>query len=116
MAKNPFGKLPGGIGGLGDLMKQAQSAMAAAPIVEAELAEARVEGTASAGVVTVVVSGKCEFISIKIKKEAVDPEDIETLEDLIVIASRDAITKANALREEKLSAIVPGGGLPGGFF
>ena len=116
MASNPFGKMPGG---LGDLMKQAQKAMADAQKADAELALARIDTQSGGGAVKVAVTGKGELIEIKITKEAVDPEDVETLEDLITVAVREALEKANGMREERLKAVVPGGlggGLPGGLF
>lgn len=116
MANNPFGKMPGN---LGDLMKQAQKAMADAQKAEEELSEARVEAQSGGGMVRVVMTGKAELIEIKIAKDAVDPEDIETLEDLVTLAVREAIDKANAMREERLKSALPpgmGGGLPGGLF
>jgi DNA-binding protein YbaB len=60
------------------------------------------------------MTAKCDLQSIKIAKDAVDPDDIETLEDLVTLAVRDAITKANTTREEKLKSILPAN-LPGGF-
>ncbi len=104
MANNPFGK-----GGLGDLMKQAQKAMADAQKAEAELAEARIEAQAGGGMVKVSATGKGEILSIKIAKEAVDPDDVEALEDLITVAVRDAVDQATRLREERMQSIVPGG-------
>ena len=119
MAGNPFGKVPGGMGNLGDLMKQAQKAMADAQKAEEELGAARVEGQAGGGMVRVVVTGKAEVVSIKISPDAVDPADVETLEDLVTLAVREAVDKANALREERLRSVVPpglGNSLPGGLF
>ncbi len=113
---NPFGKLPGG---LGDLMKQAQKAMEDAQKVEAELAEARVEGQSGGGLVKVVATGKAEIVTIKIAKEVVDPDDVESLEDLVTLAVREAVDKANAIREERLKSVMPAGmgsGMPGGLF
>ena len=113
---NPFGKLPGG---LGDLMKQAQKAMEDAQKVEAELAEARVEGQSGGGLVKVIATGKAEIVTIKIAKEVVDPEDVESLEDLVTLAVREAVDKANAIREERLKSVMPAGmgsGMPGGLF
>ncbi len=114
MANNPFGKMPGG---LGDLMKQAQKAMADAQKVDEELAQARVEAQSGGGLVKVLATGKAEILEIKISPEVVDPDDVETLEDLVTVAVRDAVDKANALREERLKSVMPtgmGGGLPGG--
>lgn len=113
---NPFGKLPGG---LGDLMKQAQKAMEDAQKVEAELDEARVEGQSGGGLVKVVATGKAEIVTIKIAREVVDPNDVESLEDLVTLAVREAVEKANSLREERLKSVMPAGmsgGMPGGLF
>lgn len=113
---NPFGKLPGG---LGDLMKQAQKAMEDAQKVEAELEQARVEGQSGGGLVKVIATGKAEIVTIKIAKEVVDPEDVESLEDLVTLAVREAVEKANAIREERLKSVMPAGmgsGMPGGLF
>lgn len=106
MANNPFGKMPGG---LGDLMKQAQKAMEDAQKVEAELDEARVEGQSGGGLVKVVATGKADILTVKISKEAVDPEDVESLEDLVTLAVREAVDKANVLREERLKSVMPAG-------
>ncbi|MGI4789126.1 MAG: YbaB/EbfC family nucleoid-associated protein [Janthinobacterium lividum] len=106
MANNPFGKMPGG---LGELMKQAQKAMEDAQKVEAELDEARVEGQAGGGLVKVVATGKADILSIKIAKEVVDPEDVESLEDLVTLAVREAVDKANSMREERLKSVMPAG-------
>ena len=106
MANNPFGKMPAG---LGDLMKQAQKAMEDAQRVEAELDEARVEGQAGGGLVQVTATGKADILTIKIAKEVVDPEDVEALEDLVTLAVREAVDKANSLREERLKSVMPAG-------
>lgn len=116
MAQNPFGKMPGN---LGDLMKQAQKAYADAQKAEEELAGVRVEAQSGGGMVKVVMTGKAELVEIKIARDVVDPEDVETLEDLVTLAVREAIEKANGIREERLkSALPPGmaGGMPGGLF
>ena len=113
---NPFGKMPGG---LGDLMKQAQKAMEDAQKVEAELDEVRIEGQSGGGLVRVVATGKAEILTIKIAKEVVDPEDVEALEDLVTLAVREAVEKANTMREERLKSVMPAGmgsGMPGGLF
>jgi len=103
---NPFGKMPGG---LGELMKQAQRAMEDAQKVEAELEVARVEGQSGGGLVKVVATGKAEIVSIKISREVVDPDDIESLEDLVTLAVREAVDKANSIREERLKSVMPAG-------
>lgn len=116
---NPFGKVPGGMGNIGDLMKQAQKAMADAQKADEELAQTHVEGQSGGGLVRVVATGKADVLEIKIAKEAVDPDDVEALEDLVTLAVREAIDKANALREERLRSVMPpgmGSNLPGGLF
>ena len=105
---NPFGKLPGGMG-LGDFMKQAQKLMADAKNIEAELEKTQLDGQAGGGLVKVVVNGRCEVLSVKIAKEAVDPDDVESLEDLVTLAFRDALTKANSAREDRLRNAMPPG-------
>lgn len=115
MTNNPFGKLPGG---LGDLMKELPKAMANAKQVENELDSVRVEGQSGGGAVKVVMTGKADVVEIKIAKTAVDPEDVETLEDLITLAVREAISKANEAREQRINSILPQGmrgGMPGLF-
>ncbi len=81
--------------------------------IQEELAATSVEGSAGGGVVTAVVTGQREFQSIKIDPSAVDPEDVELLEDLITAAVKDAMDKATALSEEKMSAITGGMKIPG---
>jgi DNA-binding YbaB/EbfC family protein len=81
--------------------------------IQQELAETIVEGTAGGGVVTARVTGAREFEGIKIDPSAVDPADVEMLEDLISAAIRDAMTKAAALGEEKMGAITGGMKIPG---
>jgi DNA-binding YbaB/EbfC family protein len=81
--------------------------------IQQELADAVVEGSAGGGVVTAQVSGSKEFKGIKIDPSAVDPDDVEMLEDLITAAITDAMAKAQALSEEKLSALTGGIKIPG---
>lgn len=81
--------------------------------IQQELEEAVVEGSAGGGVVKVEVSGQREMKSIKIDPSAVDPEDVEMLEDLVVAAVSDAMEKAAKLNEEKMSALTGGMKIPG---
>ena len=81
--------------------------------IQQELAETIVEGTAGGGVVTAQVTAAREFHGIKIDPSAVDPEDVEMLEDLITAAIQDAMAKAAALSEEKLVALTGGMKIPG---
>ncbi len=82
--------------------------------MQTELASVMVEGTAGGGAVTIVCNGNQEYKSVKIKKEAVDPEDIETLEDLILVAVKDASNKAQALMQQRTGNLTAGMKLPPG--
>ncbi len=81
--------------------------------IQEELAGTVIEGSAGGGVVTVRVNGQKEFQDIKIDASAVDPEDVEMLEDLISVAVKDAMGKAQALSDDKLGAITGGMKIPG---
>lgn len=81
--------------------------------IQQELADATLEGSAGGGVVTVTVSGQREFKGIKIDPSAVDPDDVEMLEDLIGAAITDAMEKATKLNEERMSALTGGMKIPG---
>lgn len=73
--------------------------------VQAEVEKQEVEATAGGGAVTIKMNGKKEVKSVSIKPEVVDPEDIETLEDLITVSVNDAIKKAEALMESAMGEI-----------
>lgn len=81
--------------------------------IQQELAETIVEGSSGGGVVTARVTGGREFDGIKIDPSAVDPEDVEMLEDLVTSAIKDAMDKATKLSEEKLGALTGGIKIPG---
>jgi hypothetical protein len=97
-------------------MKQAQKMQEQMATAQAELAEAEVTGTAGGGLVTVVVSGTGEVRSVKIDPKAVDPDDVETLEDLVLAAVHNATEAARQLTEQKMGPLaggLGGLGLPG---
>ena len=103
---------PGGQPNLQQLMKQAQKMQQQAVAAQAELAEAEVTGTSGGGLVTVTVSGLGELKSVKIDPSAVDPDDVETLEDLVFAAVHNASESARQLQEAKMGAATSGlGGL-----
>lgn len=123
MAKKKKGKRPSGgmgagmggmSGGMGGLMSQITKLQDEMEKTQAELAEEELEVTAGGGMVTVVITGGKELRSIKIKPEAVDPDDVEMLEDLVLAAVSEAMAKADALSEERLGALTGGMGLPPG--
>ena len=79
------------------MMKQAQKLQEQMAQAKEQLEEARVTGSAGGGAVTVTVSGSKRFISVEIKPEVVDPEDVEMLEDLITAAANEAYANAEEL-------------------
>lgn len=82
--------------------------------MQAELEAIMVEGTSGGGAVTIICNGNQQFKSVKIKKEAVDPNDVETLEDLVLAAVRDASTKAQNLMQQRANSLTAGMKLPPG--
>ena len=98
------------------LMKQAQKMQQQLVEAQSKLAETQVEGSAGGGLVTAVVTGNGEVVSVKIDPKAVDPDDVESLEDLVVAAVRDAAHNAQELSAEKMGPLaggLGGLGLPG---
>lgn len=107
---------PGGQPNMQQMLKQAQKMQQQIAKAQAELAEAEVTGTAGGGLVTVTVSGSGEVRGVKIDPKAVDPEDVETLEDLVVAAMHNAAEAARELSDQKMGPVAGGMGglgLPG---
>ena len=98
-----------------NVVKQAQKMQEEMEKVQAEIEEKTVEATAGGGMVTVTANGKKEILSLKINPEAVDPDDVETLEDLVIVAVNDAIKKAEDMMAEGMNAITGGISIPGLF-
>jgi len=111
MAYNNFGR--GGFGGgmnMNALMQQAKKMQEQMEKAQEELESAEIVGKAGGDMVVVTMNGKKEIKSIKLNKAAVDPDDIEMLEDLILVAINDATAKAEEMSSEKMG---PLGGLGG---
>ncbi len=102
-------------GGLGNIMKMAQQAQQKMLQVQEELAAKRVEATAGGGMVTAIVNGKQELISLRIEKDAVDPNDVEMLQDLIVAAVNEALRKAQEMIAAEMQKVTGGLNIPGLF-
>ena len=98
---------------MSNVIKQAQKMQAEMEKVQEELEDKVVEGTAGGGAVT--ATAKKEILSLKISPDAVDPEDIETLEDLVMVAVNDAVKKADDMMAEGMSAVTGGINIPGLF-
>lgn len=94
------------------MMQQMQTRMAK---IQEELAEQTVQGVAGSGMVTIDVTGLQEVRGVTIKPEAIDPEDVETLEDLLIVAINDAMEKSKELASTKFGALTGGMKLPGMF-
>jgi hypothetical protein len=95
------------------IMKQAQKMQQQVAAAQAELAEAEVSGTAGGGLVTVTMTGLGEAKSVKIDPKAVDADDVETLEDLVLAALHNAAEAVRQLTEEKMGPVSGGLSLPG---
>ncbi|MDR0861983.1 MAG: YbaB/EbfC family nucleoid-associated protein [Oscillospiraceae bacterium] len=112
MAKSGFrGSMPGG-GNQLNMIKQAQKIQAEMLLLEEELKDKRYTASAGGGVVTATVNGKHELVSVAIQPEVVDPDDIETLQDLMVAAVNEALREADTSRSENMSRITGGLNLP----
>ncbi|MDQ6649957.1 MAG: YbaB/EbfC family nucleoid-associated protein [Actinomycetota bacterium] len=99
---------------MAQLMKQAQKMQQQLVAAQEELAQTEVTGTAGGGLVTATVTGGGELVSLQIDPEAVDPDDVETLADLVVAAVRAATRAASEMQAEKMGPLAGGlGGLPG---
>lgn len=99
----------------GDMMKQIQAMQQQMEQTQAAVEETTFTATAGGGMVTAHVNGKKELLSVKIDPEAVDPDDVEMLEDLITAAVGEALNKASKEMEDKMGAITGGMNLPGMF-
>lgn len=101
-----------GIPNMGNLMKQAQEFQTKMTRLQEELGQKTVEASAGGGMVTVVVNGQQEIVSIKIDQEVVDPEDVEMLQDLILAAVNDGLTRAKNMVNEEMGKLTGGLNLP----
>ncbi|HEY8438607.1 MAG TPA: YbaB/EbfC family nucleoid-associated protein [Candidatus Limnocylindrales bacterium] len=99
--------------GMGNLQRMAQQMQQEMHRIEGELRDAQVDGSAGGGVVKAVVTGKQELMSITIDPSAVDPSDVDMLQDLIVAAVNDALATSRRLAEEKMAAVTGGLRIPG---
>ena len=115
MAKK--GGFPGGMpGNMNNLMKQAQKMQRQMEEATKELQEKEATASAGGGVVEVTVSGKREVTKVKIDPEAVDPDDVEMLEDLIMAATNEAFREIEEMSTQSMSKTTGGlGGMGGGF-
>ena len=113
-------RLPQGVGGgpsnMQSMLKQAQKMQEEMADKQAELEEREYETSAGGGVVKVKINGKKEILSVNIDPEVIDPDDPETLEDLIVAAINEAIKKVEAVSAAEMQKITGSMNLPMGMF
>lgn len=101
----------GGFGNMQNIMRQAQKMQEDMMKAQEELAQTKVEGVSGGGMVKVNMTCDGEIESVKLMREAVDPDDIEMLEDLILAAIKDANSKAKEIKDSKMGAFGNLGGL-----
>jgi len=99
--------------GMANLQRMAQQMQQEMLRVQNELEATIVDGSAGGGVVTATVTGKQEVVSVTIDPSAVDPSDVEMLQDLVVAAVNDAIRASRQLEAEKMAAVTGGLKIPG---
>ena len=112
-------RLPKGMGGgpqnMQGMLRQAQKMQDDMAALQEDLDNREYDVSAGGGVVNVKINGKKEILSIKIDPEVVDPDDVETLEDLVTAAVNEAIKKVEAISSEEMQKITGGIGMPGMF-
>ena len=112
-------RLPQGMGGgpqnMNAMLKQAQKMQEDMAALQEELDAREYDISAGGGVVGVKINGKKEILSIDIKPEIVDPDDVETLEDIMVAAVNEAIKRVESTNESEMSKLTGGFGMPGMF-
>lgn len=104
-----------GMGNMNKLMKQVQKMQQDMMKLQEELKEKTVEATSGGGVVKVTASGRKQLVSIEIKPEAVDPDDVEMLQDLILAAANEALQKAEDMVSQEMGKLTGGLNIPGLF-
>ena len=112
MAKNNFRGMPGGMNQAA-MMKQAQKMQQEMLRMQEEMENKTWSATAGGGMVTATVNGKHEVVDLKINPEAVDPDDVEMLQDLVLAAVNEALRGMGDISEARLSAVTGGMNIPG---
>ncbi|MCZ8514602.1 YbaB/EbfC family nucleoid-associated protein [Paenibacillus filicis] len=100
---------------MNQMMKQVKKMQEQMLKTQEELGNKTVEGTAGGGVVSVTVNGQKKVTAVVIKPEAVDPDDVEMLQDLVLTAINDAMTKAEEMAGKEMSKLTGGMNIPGLF-
>ncbi len=101
--------------GLGGIMKQAQKLQTQLGRIQEQMAERTTEASSGGGMVTVVINGRQEVLSVTIDPEVVNPQDVEMLQDLIVAAINEAVRKSQEMVAEEMKKLTGGLSIPGLF-
>ena len=101
--------------GMGNMMKQAQKLQSRMLKMQEELADRTVEASAGGGMVKVIANGRQQVVSIAIDREVVDPEDVDMLQDLVLAAVNDALTKSQEMVSAEMGKLTGGMNIPGLF-
>ena len=112
------GKKPGGSGGGASMQKQlaqVQAMQRKMEAMQAELEEKEIEATAGGGAVSITVNGRHEIVKIAIKPEVVDPDDVEMLQDLIMVAANEAMRQVDEMSQNEMGKLTGGLSIPGLF-
>ncbi|WP_265738532.1 YbaB/EbfC family nucleoid-associated protein [Pseudalkalibacillus salsuginis] len=102
-------------GNMNSMMKQMQKMQKQMMKAQEELKEKTIEGTAGGGMVIVTANGHKEILDVAIKEEAVDPDDVEMLQDLVLAATNDALKKVDEVVNKDMGQFTKGMNLPGMF-
>lgn len=94
-------------------MRQAQELQAKLAKAQQELAEATIEASSGGGAVTVTVNGQQQVLSVKISPDAIEPDDVEMLEDLVMTAVNEALAKAQEMAAKRMGKLTGGLNIPG---
>ena len=100
-------------GGLGNIMKQAQQMQRRMAELQKELEDRQVEASAGGGMVTAVVTGKQQLVSLNIDPSVVDPEDVEMLQDLVMAAINEAVKQSHEMAQAEMGKLTGGMNIPG---
>ncbi|MCI5839778.1 MAG: YbaB/EbfC family nucleoid-associated protein [Peptoniphilaceae bacterium] len=109
MGRNGFGAR----NNMGSMMKKVQKMQKQVEEMQSKIEETEFSSTSGGGAVEVKINGKKEILSVNIDKDAIDPEEKEMLEDMIVVAINDAMKKADQYSEEMMGKITNGINIPG---
>jgi DNA-binding YbaB/EbfC family protein len=99
--------------GMGNMLKQAQKLQAQMLKLQEELAERTVESAVGGGMVRVVANGRQQVVAVRIEKEVVNPEDVDMLQDLVLAAVNDALSKSQQMVSSEMGKLTGGLNLPG---